>query len=886
MHWTMGVGVYSVLAMIAATLGRAEQGGDPLREAAFEMRLIDSPSAHELGAHYLRSDMGAPPYETDPAFPSRAKAGWDHTSPYLVPFHLYAAEHPEYFAENEQGVRIATTYLHDELAPIKTLHLCMSNPEVRRIATQRLLDWIEQQKDRRFFAVTQSDGYGWCQCSECKKLDTVPGKVTSDRLLFFVNELAEAVAREYPDKILVTLAYTSFTGPPPQRIKPAPNVRVMYCPYPPETPCQGHGLECDKNEAGYAWYKAWLDWCPDQLYIYDYPVWSKVALEFTHEAQIERTRMYARDGVRGIYFCGRPLVFRELFDYVQSQLMLDASKDPEELTRQFMHQYFGDAGEPMLAIYELYKQRAADPAVHQGAAADILKFTNEELVQQAIPLFEAAQQRAQQDPVLSKRVREEKAYLLYSDLTQRNPVTGRMPQGLEVFAARLQEYISIVSDPTTDSYFGKQEEARIRSWFYRVGRLKITSQPWASDPVLVQLAKDPMGLLGSVVANRGELEPLPGGRGWNVPLALFSGGRGPQIYGYQCPPREAVWIYGAPTGENQLRARFKLDTAPPDDLKLVLEAQDQDKPEVTLIRIALNGVELFRGRNGFVKNGWSRQEYPIPAGALKAGENELLIENLEETSDYQRNWFMVAAARLESTAPIQAQAQDMPRTLFLAHFDEEMDADAAAVKQATVQGKLLVHSEGKFGKALDLKYSPESTGTIRFEGLDNYDPQRGTFEMWFKPSWSPSDQINAPLVFIYGPSSRKTGFLLQKYRNRPELMFYVYNETRQPDQGPPVSLPIPSDELKANTWYHIAFTWDGEAGVIQVFLDGVLRARRESVLLGETVADYITLGALGNERAAALIDEVRISDRVLWQAQRVGQKAFDVPTEPYADAGR
>src|SRR5690606_27383383 len=103
------------------------------------------------------------------------------------------------------------------------------------------------------------------------------------------------------------------------------------------------------------------------------------------------------------------------------------------------------------------------------------------------------------------------------------------------------------------------------------------------------------------------------------------------------------------------------------------------------------------------------------------------------------------------------------------------------------------------------------------EGLDNYDPQRGTFEMWFKPSWSPSDQINAPLVFIYGPSSRKTGFLLQKYRNRPELMFYVYNETRQPDQGPPVSLPIPSDELKANTWYHIAFTWDGEAGVIQVF---------------------------------------------------------------------
>ncbi|NCO32465.1 MAG: hypothetical protein AUJ92_11300 [Armatimonadetes bacterium CG2_30_59_28] len=843
---------------------------DVMRKPSFEMRLIGSGRVY-AGEHSLQTDVGDPK-QVDP----KADVEWCHTSAYLVPFYLYGKEHPEYFAMNEKGQREATLALGNPGFSAYTLHLCFSNPQVRKIATERLLAWIEKQKDRRFFSVLQADGYGWCQCEECKKLDTVPGKVTSDRLLDFVNELAGAVAKKYPDKIILTGAYTSFTGPPPHRLKPAPNVRVMYCPYPPETPCQGHGLRCEKNKAGWEWYKGWLKWCPNQLYIYDYPVWNLQLLEFTHEAIAEKLTMYAADGVRGIYFCGRPVFLRPLFDYVEGHRMWDPKADTAELTREFMEGYFGTAADPMLQFYQLLARAAAAPELHQGAGGDVRHLASVQLVREALGLFNEAEAAAADSALIRKRLGVEKSFVLYSDLVQRNPVRGEMPDGATVFQQRLVEYLTLAKDNSSPPFFNVQDADTIRGWFWRTARLRVKEKPWHTDPVVKQLLADPAAVLERDVAANRALEPLPGGRGWRIPLELFEGGRGPQEYKWDCPPRLAAWIYGTQTGESTLRAKFHLNSLSARQARLALEAQDDDKPGTTLIRIVLNGEELFRGPNGFVEKGWSDRVFPLPSGLLRAGANELMIQNLEESANVQAQWFMLAEARLE-----------FGHTLFLAHFDKRLEPEVAANPEPITRGEVKIHPEGKWGGALDASYTGEWPWSLYYEALDHYQPRKGTVEMWVKPKWAPGEERYVPLINIHGPSTfHRSGFLFFRYTTHDHLSLVVYNEQGGPDKGPGVTAvggrPL---TWEPHTWHHVAMTWDAEIRVVQIFVDGVLNARLagEKVLLGQEVTDRIYVGCMhaSPSTAGALIDELRISDEVLWTGTQVGQPVFHVPQQPY-----
>jgi hypothetical protein len=124
----------------------------------------------------------------------------DHTSGYLVPKLMYYDAHPEYYAQRLDGQRIPKTVTD------AYVHLCLSNPEVRKISTERLLGWIRLQPEKRYYCVTQGDGMDWCQCEKCKAMDVTHGNY-SDRLLQFVNPMARAVRQEFPDKILLAFAY-------------------------------------------------------------------------------------------------------------------------------------------------------------------------------------------------------------------------------------------------------------------------------------------------------------------------------------------------------------------------------------------------------------------------------------------------------------------------------------------------------------------------------------------------------------------------------------------------------------------------------------------------------------------------------------------------------
>ena len=56
---------------------------------------------------------------------------------------------------------------------------------------------------------------------------------------------------------------------------------------------------------------------------------------------------------------------------------------------------------------------------------------------------------------------------------------------------------------------------------------------------------------------------------------------------------------------------------------------------------------VYEGDCGFVKRGWSRRDFAVPAGVLKAGENALEVRNVYEgTARLDGWWFALSEAKL------------------------------------------------------------------------------------------------------------------------------------------------------------------------------------------------------------------------------------------------
>ncbi len=98
--------------------------------------------------------------------------------------------------------------------------LCVSNPDVRRLAAGWALRFFEKYPDREMVSMECSDGDGQCECADCAKLGSV-----SDRVFSLVNSVARAVAEQHPGKMVGCLAYNQHSEPPSFKLEP--NVYVQ-----------------------------------------------------------------------------------------------------------------------------------------------------------------------------------------------------------------------------------------------------------------------------------------------------------------------------------------------------------------------------------------------------------------------------------------------------------------------------------------------------------------------------------------------------------------------------------------------------------------------------------------------------------------------------------
>lgn len=357
----------------------------------FEYRgLLDYLDRGMFGASY--QDLGNPQEAANPEFFGReARKNWlpgewlgsDHTAAYLVPKQIYYDSHPEYFAVSG-GKRLPKE------TTMSRMSLCLSNPEVHRIAAERMVEWMNIQNDRRFFYCTDADADA-CRCQQCLAQDYFYYYCT-DRYLSWVNSVARAAAKSHPEKIIFTHAYQA-TIKPPVKEKPESNVIVLYCPwFWTSAGCRYASFAHPLNITAMEEFMGWAMMFPQQLGIYDYPghgayLWL--------DGHIQRVKWYAKNRVRTVYCCGTPTLFDGLFLYVISRLNWDPYLDAEKLVEEYINLAYGKAAAPILKYLALDRELALQGTSREQAHI----LASKETFQQARQLLQEAWRLASQERV-------------------------------------------------------------------------------------------------------------------------------------------------------------------------------------------------------------------------------------------------------------------------------------------------------------------------------------------------------------------------------------------------------------------------------------------------------------------------------------------------------
>jgi len=315
-----------------------------------------------------------------------------HTFNQLVPPDQYFADHPEYFSERE-GKRIG-----------ETTQLCLTNPEVVRIATEKVKEWIREAPEAKIFSVSQNDCGNWCECDKCRELDEREGS-HSATILNFVNQIAEAIEKEYPDKLIDTLAY-AYSRKPPKTIRPRHNVIVRLCSI---ECCFSHPLEsCEQNRSFREDIEAWSK-VADRLYVWDYVTnFSHYVMPFPDLDVLQpNIRFFVQHNVKGIFEEGNYSSgggeLAELRAYLLAKLLWNPDCDVAAARQEFLEAYFGPAAEPIAQYIDLLHSKVERENIHVRIFdPPTSAYLTSDLIGQADALFDRAEALAQDEKTLQR----------------------------------------------------------------------------------------------------------------------------------------------------------------------------------------------------------------------------------------------------------------------------------------------------------------------------------------------------------------------------------------------------------------------------------------------------------------------------------------------------
>ena len=214
-----------------------------------------------VGQHVLLSqkeyrELGAKIYEGYHCFSRLLTGERDSWKKINARLDVLYKEHPEYFPL-VNGKRIN---LLNPVLGFSDKQPCTSNPDVIRIMKKNLEAVIEDIQPNGIYYLCNNDGMTWCQCENCKKLDSELDKkhhYVTARYWTLYRELTKDIFKKYPHIIILGCPYQNFQAIPEDRGILPQNGRIELAF---NRACWRHNMDdpsCPTNQEYYKYYEDW-----------------------------------------------------------------------------------------------------------------------------------------------------------------------------------------------------------------------------------------------------------------------------------------------------------------------------------------------------------------------------------------------------------------------------------------------------------------------------------------------------------------------------------------------------------------------------------------------------------------------------------------------------
>ena len=270
-----------------------------------------------------------------------------HSYATIVPPSENFEKHPDWFAVKGNGSRSGN-------------ELCLTNPELREFATQKVLADLRANPKVENYWVSQNDGGGsGCFCEKCtaeRLAHGGPGTGSregrdkdrwSANTISFASYIANQVKAEFPNVRIKTLAY-NYTQAAPENLSAPDNVLVEVC--------GNFGPGDDRHvKLVNAWSKVaksisvYTYGGSNYGYWWPYPNVREVGMQYPWARQAGVTAFYVQGTALGK---GSGLV--DLRAYISARLAWDPSRDVNKKIRDFCDGFYGPGGKYIVEYLDWY----------------------------------------------------------------------------------------------------------------------------------------------------------------------------------------------------------------------------------------------------------------------------------------------------------------------------------------------------------------------------------------------------------------------------------------------------------------------------------------------------------------------------------------------------
>ena len=318
--------------------------------------------------------------------------GGVHTLYGLLPPATYFADHPEWYSE-VNGQRQE-----------RDAQLCWTNQTMIAELTKSVLTKLRQFTTPRIISVSINDNDNYCLCAACRAVNEANGS-PAGTVVAGVNQVAEAVEREFPEVLVETIAY-QHTKVPPAHVRPRSNVLIRFAPIERSAT---QPLDHAANRPLFDILQGWSA-ISRHLFIWDYT--ENLDSIFVPHPNLPvfapDLRSYARHKVVGVLTEGDnynpSFGDRAMRNYVLNHLMWDPELDADALAADFIQGYYGPAAPPVAAIVGRVNKAAASTRISCYKAGMAAPFLDLPTMNWITGRLDEARAAAAQDAVAADRL--------------------------------------------------------------------------------------------------------------------------------------------------------------------------------------------------------------------------------------------------------------------------------------------------------------------------------------------------------------------------------------------------------------------------------------------------------------------------------------------------